>query len=134
MEGIGQVRSNKRRRLSARAWREVLRRFDTAAVTVDEFCRDEGLSRSSFNRWRSRLQTRPANAQLDPSTRGQMASASSQPSQPSSARAPSPFLDLGVLSTSNASTHTASPAASPAGTLDLRIDLGGGIVLHLVRH
>ena len=125
MEGTAQGQGGKRRRLSARAWREVLKRFDGAGMTVDEFCRDEGLSRSSFNRWRSRLQVRPGGALIAHPTGGEKPSSSS-----SSPRLPSPFVDLGPLGASNAMTPS---ALTPPAALDLRVDLGGGIVLHLQR-
>ena len=44
----------RRSRLNKQAWQELLERFDGAAMTVEEFCVREGLSRSSFTRWRSR--------------------------------------------------------------------------------
>ena len=44
-----------RRRLDERTWREVLERFDGAAMTVQAYCLREGLTRSSFTRWRARL-------------------------------------------------------------------------------
>jgi transposase-like protein len=101
----------------------VLRRFGAAGVTVDEFCRDEGLSRSSFNRWRSRLQARPGGAPIAHSS-------ADQTPDSSASSAPSPFVDLGLLSTANAMVRT---APTPPPMLDLRLDLGGGVVLHLQR-
>lgn len=50
---------SQRRRLNERAWRELFKRFEGAGLTVEAFCKGEGLSRSSFNRWRSRLWTQP---------------------------------------------------------------------------
>jgi hypothetical protein len=50
-----QAMSGRRRRVDADGWRELLRRFDATATTVDEFCAREGLSTSSFYRWRGRL-------------------------------------------------------------------------------
>ena len=44
-----------RRRLDMRSWRAVMRRFDAAGPTVSEFCARQGLSESSFYRWRTRL-------------------------------------------------------------------------------
>jgi len=45
--------------LSERAWRAQFKRFDGAGLTVEAFCQREGLSRSGFNRWRSRLPMQP---------------------------------------------------------------------------
>ena len=47
------VRSRKRRTESD--WTDILRRFESSDLTIREFCRREGLSLSSFQRWRSRL-------------------------------------------------------------------------------
>ncbi len=44
-----------RRRMDEQSWRVVLERFDGAAMTVQEFCLREGLTRSVFMRWRARL-------------------------------------------------------------------------------
>jgi hypothetical protein len=101
----------RRRRLDESAWREVLQRFDGARMTVEDFCRAEGLCRSSFTRWRRRLRT-PAEAAV-----AVVAKASKQ-------EAPAAFVDLGLLG---------GAGAAPLPALDLRIELGGGVVLHLVR-
>jgi putative transposase len=101
-----------RRRLNEQAWKVLMKRFDGAAMTVHEFCAREGLSLSSFRRWRSRLGTTRR-----PVLSGVSASSTSATSQP-------PFVDLGFLGSSAVRDHTA---------LDLRIELGDGISLHLVR-
>lgn len=36
-------------------WREVLGRFAGSALTVDEFCRREGIATASYYRWRKLL-------------------------------------------------------------------------------
>jgi putative transposase len=101
--------SKRRRRLNAQTWREVLRRFDSAGMSVAEFCKREGVCQSSFHRWRSRLVVRPVGGAVveraTPST-------------------PATFVDLGVLG-------AAAPSATPR--VDLKLDLGGGLTLHLVR-
>ncbi len=108
-----------RRRLDEQSWRALLERFDGAAMTVKEFCLREGLTRSSFFLWRSRLRADP---QRSP------APARAKSVAKSAALAPKPsFLDLGLLGVA-----AAVPAAQHAG-LDLRIELGGGLSLHLVR-
>jgi hypothetical protein len=108
--GISGNQSNKRRRLNERAWRDLFKRFDGAGLTVEAFCKAEGLSRSSFNRWRSRLPVRPGAAAA-------VGASDARQSWPS-------FVDLGLLG--------AADAAAPAG-LELRLDLGGGLSLSLVR-
>jgi hypothetical protein len=108
--GISGSRPGKRRRLGERAWRELFERFDDAGLTVPAFCQREGLSRSSFNRWRSRLPMRAgAAAALDASEARQSA--------------PS-VVDLGRLG---------GPDTASSAGLELRLDLGGGLSLTLVR-
>lgn len=101
----------RRRRLSVQAWREVLRRFDGEGVTVGEFCKREGLSDSSFHRWRARLASAPS-------------SEAAGKHKGSGEKAPSSFVDLGSLG---------ATGAAVAPRLDLKLDLGGGLMLHLVR-
>ena len=110
MEGtkLGQTR----RRLDEQAWTVLMKRFDGAAMTVQEFCAREGLSPGSFRRWRSRLG----------SSRRAVLSAVSTSATGATSNAP--FVDLGSLGASAVSDLTA---------LDLHIELGGGISLHLVR-
>lgn len=99
----------RRQRLSEQAWGEVLRRFDGAATTVAEFCKREGVCRSSFHRWRSRLRAMTAGGAL---------------SERAPQSTPATFVDLGALG-------AAGPSAAPR--IDLKLDLGGGLTLHLVR-
>ena len=97
-------------RLGTDAWRETLARFAESGLSVRAFCVREGISDSSLNRWRQRLHDsaarRPAAKQGAMVARGG-------------------FVDLGTLST---------PAgASKSERIELRLDLGGGLMLHLVR-
>lgn len=105
-----------RRRLDEQTWRAVLERFDGAAMTVQAFCLREGLTRSSFTRWRARLRSGPKRRPAPAVTKA----AAPAPKPP-------PFVDLGLLGVGAAAT-----APEHAG-LDLRIELGGGLSLHLVR-
>ena len=101
---------NKRRRLNVQAWGEVLRRFDASGEAVNQFCEREGVSTSSFHRWRSRLTAAAsAAAPVEHKTKR----------EPATAR----FVDLGSLG---------APSV-PASRLDLKLELGGGLTLHLVR-
>jgi len=110
MEGM--KTGQKRRRLNEQAWKVLMKRFDSGAMTAQEFCAREGLSAGSFRRWRSRLGTTPRLVSSAVST-----SAMGTSLKP-------PFVDLGLLGASAVRDH---------GTLDLHIELGGGISLHLVR-
>lgn len=80
-------------------------------MTVEAFCRADGLRRSRFTRWRQRLR------------------ASTEAARPVAVKAgkqeaPAASVDIGLLGGTGA-------AALPA--LDLRIQFGAGVVLHLVR-
>jgi transposase-like protein len=99
--------------LGERTWREVLERFDAGGVTVEAFCRREGVCRSSFARWRSRL--RVSSGAVTPIK---------HPS-PAQDKAPTAFVDLGALRSAGGS--------APAAGFDLRLDPGGGLTLPLMR-
>lgn len=103
-----------RRRLNEQTWRALLQKFDGAGMTPQQFCDGEGLSRKSFARWRSRLVLAPRRASLPMS--GSIAAAAMAKK--------TPFVDLGLLGTTGAGAYD---------TLDLHLELGGGISLHLVR-
>jgi hypothetical protein len=91
-------------------------RFDQAGTTVSAFCAREGLSESSFYRWRERLGSvgDAGGAALRRSGRSELAV------RPRAAG----FIDLGQLAT---------PPRDAGAGLDLRLDLGGGVVLQIVR-
>lgn len=40
-------------------WRERLLRFPQAGLTIEEFCRNEGISTASFYAWRKKLRDQP---------------------------------------------------------------------------
>ena len=100
----------KRRRLGADGWRELLAKFADSGLSVRAFCRQEAISTSSFNWWRCRL---------NGSTRSQ------PPTVPaSSAAGNAEFVNLGAFTV---------PPSSSAERVELRLDLGGGVILQLVR-
>lgn len=84
-------------------WRLLLARFCTSGVGVEAFCRREAISAASFYRWRSLLGN----------DGGEIVSSDTAPA----------FVDLGTLNT----------APSARARLDLKLDLGDGLILHLVR-
>ena len=108
MEGIGI--KLKRRHLDEQTWREVLGRFECSGMSVFAFCKREGVSANSFRRWRSRLTPTPS---IQAAPQGD-----AQPEQSALG-----FIELGSF----------GAAGAPAGRLDLKFDLGGGLSLHLVR-
>ena len=107
------MEEGKRRRLGEQGWREVLRRFDAEGSTVGEFCRREGVSQSSLQRWRARLASAP---------NGDEAGERKKSHEPPPAAGG--FVDLGAL---------AAADVSVGARLELKLDLGGGLTLHLVR-
>ena len=102
----GQVRW---RRRNAVEWQALLSRFETSGLSVEAFCLAESVSPASFYRWRGLLGR----------ASGQGLSREAKPA----------FVDLGLIRPSPA--EGSGPA--PAGRLELKLDLGGGLVLHLVR-
>jgi putative transposase len=98
----------KRRRLSEDEWRGLLQRFSEGGETVRAFCQREGLSAESFRRWRARLS-------------GRAEAASTQPTMDDTT---TNFVDLGALA--------AAPMLA-TGRLELKLDLGGGLTLHIIR-
>ena len=97
----------KRPRPSAEMRRAVMARFTQSGLAIEAFCRHESISVSSFYRWRSLLSG---------SSPREVATSSSLSATGSAAA----FVDLGTLQASHA-------------PLELRLDLGGGVVLPLVR-
>lgn len=107
-----EAKTDRRRHLSAQAWHEVFRRFEGSGDSVVAFCKREGLNTSSFHRWRQRLATTTAEASKVQEPRG-----ATQES------AVAGFVEMGSM----AATGVAS------ARLEVRLELGDGVVLRLVR-
>lgn len=95
-------------RRSQSEWRSLLARFDGSGMGVAAFCRREAISAASFYRWRSLLS--------DGGDGGEGVGSESAPSAPA-------FVDLGALNS----------ASSPRPRLDLKLEFGEGLIVHLVR-
>jgi putative transposase len=98
----------RRRRRSATEWRELLEHQVKSGLSVEAFCGREDIARGSFYVWRSRLR-RESGGEDQLSKRHEV-----EPHRPAG------LIDLGALS-------------SGASRFEVRLDLGGGIVLHLAR-
>jgi putative transposase len=85
-------------------WRSLLSRFSDSGLSVSVFCRREAVSTASFYRWRGLLDRRRGGKDL---------AVVSEPA----------FVDLGALRGESAR----------GSSVELRLDLGGGLTLHLVR-
>ena len=97
-------------------WRAVMSRFAGAGVSVSAFCRGESIPTQTFYYWRARL--RPAQS---------AGVASKRAITPSPSAPPRGFVDLGVL-------PSIDPAACVgSGALEIRLDLGAGVVLQIRR-
>ena len=104
-------------------WRNRLARYAGSKLTVEAFCQSEAVSVASFYLWRTRLRNSQGKSLTAPRA-GPVAAAS-------------PFIDLGSV------RHRAiSPTASidtpvahhDAAAISIRLELGGGMVLHIARH
>jgi hypothetical protein len=98
-------RESRRTRRSGDEWRQVLSGFSGSGLAVEAFCARAGISDTSFYRWRGRLGA--SVKRPDAIDHPQWGS----------------FIDAGPLR---------SEVARPA-RLELTLDLGGGLQLHLVR-
>ena len=104
-------------------WRNRLARYAAAKLTVEAFCQCEAVSVASFYLWRTRLRNSQGNGLTTP--------------RAVPVAAASPFIYLGsvhhraISTTASIDTHVAhhEPAA-----MNIRLDLGGGMVLHIARH
>jgi hypothetical protein len=94
----------KRIRRSQAQWRALLSRFSDSGLSVSAFCRREALSTASLYRWRSLIER---------SEGGEALPVVSEPA----------FVDLGVVRGESAR----------GAAVELRLDLGSGLTLHLVR-
>jgi len=97
------------KRRSAETWRAMVARFAQSGLTEEAFCEGEGVSPKLFHRWRMKRGKAIARAVVDKSVRVAPTPAST-----------SGFVDLGSLKDSGSK-------------LEMRLDLGGGVLLHVVR-
>jgi len=96
--------ASKRKRIGLAGWRALLAQQAASGLSVSGFCAQQGLSTARFYQWRARLRE------------GMDVAASAATGE----RSTDTFVDLGSV-------------AMGAGRLELRLDLGGGVVLHLSR-
>ncbi len=97
------------KRRSAQTWRAMVARFTQSGLTEEAFCEAEGVSAKLFHRWRMKRGKAMPRAVADKAARV-------APSPSSSAG----FVDLGSLK-------------GGGSKLEMRLDLGGVVLLHVVR-
>jgi len=95
-----------KQRRSENAWRELVARQAHSGLSVAAFCQREGISPCSLYGWRKRLRSEDGRAVRAVSV--------AQEAVPG-------FIDLGALGSRGGSR------------CEIRLDLGGGVLLHLVR-
>src|SRR5579872_5716145 len=94
-------------RRGVEAWRELVARQDRSGLSVQAFCRRERLNAWTFYGWRSRLRKRAAVTADRVVVREQNGESAG-------------FIDLGALN-------------AVSSRCEIRLDLGGGVVLQVVR-
>ena len=104
---MAERKKGKGSRRSRHEWRSLLAKFDGGDMGVEAFCRRQAISAASFYRWRSLL----GNGGDGDGCAGVARDA-----------APA-FVDLGTLDS----------ASSSKPRIELKLDLGDGLSLHLVR-
>jgi hypothetical protein len=95
----------KRVRRSEAMWREIFAQQATSGVSGQEFCRVEGIHPTVFRRWRLRLKGN-----------GKIEKAKSRVA----VKVETPFIDIGAV-------------AASRSALEVRLELGGGMVLSIAR-
>jgi transposase-like protein len=106
--------SSKRRRWSLDEWRAVLARQVSSGLSAQAFCARESINASSFYRWRALCVDAQRVGPGESRVSGREVIAVRPRSQ-------AQFVDLGSL------------GASSSSRLELRLDLGEGLLLTLVR-
>jgi transposase-like protein len=102
------MQQNKRRRLSAEAWRGMVERFEGSGSSAEGFCQQEGISLASLYRWRLKFRHDASGERVK------------RADTPATTAEAVEFVDLGAL-------------RSSGSRLDLRLDFGGGVILQLSR-
>ena len=96
----------KQRRYRAETWRGILGRFEESGLTAPAFCARERISLRALRSWRCRLEGEPDQALIAKAAE--------------LTRKPAGFIDLGALRPSDP-------------RFEVRLELGGGVVLSLAR-
>ena len=100
------------------AWRDRMARHAGSGQSVEVFCKNEGVSAWSFYRWRKLL------------------GVGRKPSKGLARKLPVPFVDLGSMPAPHVHNELSGKRmpVERAGGIEIRIDLGGGVVLTVARH
>jgi transposase-like protein len=96
----------KRIKRSESTWRELFARHAASGVSVQEFCRSEGINPGVFRRWRSILGGGGRSEKLKAGA---------------VAKAVAPFIDIGAVD------------AAGGSRFEVRLELGAGMILSIAR-
>jgi transposase-like protein len=95
----------KRIKRSEATWREIFARHVSSGLSVLDFCRAEGINPGVFRRWRSMLKEGIQVEQSKARTK---------------AKVVAPFIDIGAM-------------GAASSRMEVRLELGGGVVLTVAR-
>src|SRR5947209_10149376 len=103
-------------------WRDRLVREVSSGKNIAAFCRSEGVTESAFYGWRSRLGLKHANHE----------------EQDAAIKMPLPFIDIGPVKRVAKSNDSSTVDKNDLNTeqlssLELRLELGNGVVLQITR-
>ena len=117
----------KYQRRSAEAWRALVAQQAVSGLTIGAFCRKVSVSTASFYRWQGLLQ-KNGDSGMAAAVTDRVPAVTALAATPP--RRTPDFVDLGALE-DLAPLARRDDAASLR--VELRLELGGGMVLHLVR-
>ena len=100
-------------------WQDRLTRYSTSGQTVRAFCQSESISMGTFYHWQARLRQRGF-ILSKPRLRRPGAGT---------------FIEVGAIAKANLVAPPTVPdnPIEQAGGFDIKLELGGGVVLHLVK-
>jgi hypothetical protein len=98
-------------------WRDRLARYAASGRTVAAFCRSESVSTPTFYQWRTRLAKRAVARNRAEGTR------------------PAGFIDLSAVAGGGPTPSVRQPelGLGQPQRFEIKLDLGGGVVVHVVR-
>lgn len=103
-----------------REWHDRLARQAASGQSVAAFCRSKGIAEGTFYWWRAHLRSKRLDAER----------------VQAEANAPAAFIDVGTV-TSVAASNSSAPAGDRpkehCGEIEVRIDLGAGLTLQIVK-
>jgi len=119
-DGMSELGADADRETAQAQWRARLQRFAQSGCSVAQFCAAEGVSGWSFYRWRRKLGGDASSKR--PSVGARRGKAGAMPSRG--------FIDAGVARVGGSEPQA---TIASAAAVELRLELGGGLVLQVLR-